>query len=60
MRWMGNEGVDAELAFEPHQHGFLQILAGGGDGQEVRFVDHDEMFVLVQDNLVEGDARFCL
>ena len=54
----GDEGVDAEFAFQPHQHGLLQVLARRRDRQKVRFVDDDEVVVLVQDHFVERNAGF--
>ena len=55
-----NQGVNAEPLFEPHQQCFLQVVAGWCDGQEVRFVGHDQMVVLVQHGFFKRDARLCI
>ena len=52
------QGADAELAHQPHQRRFLQVAAAGRCRQEVRFVHHHEVIVVVQQLEFKGDAWF--
>ena len=54
----GGDVVQAEFVFEAHQHGFLQVLARRHNGQEVRFVHHHQVRIVVQHNLVKWNGRF--
>ena len=45
---------DAQQPGQPHQCGLLQVASGGRDWQEVRFVDHHQVLVLVQQRQLKG------
>jgi hypothetical protein len=55
-----HEVVDLQLALEPHEQAFLQVLAGGRDGEEGGLVGHHELLVLEQHLLLEGDVHFAV
>ena len=44
----GGQVGQAQLIFQLHQQGVLDVAAAGGDGQKVRLVGHDQVGILVQ------------
>ena len=52
----GNEVRQVQLVPEPDEGRFLDVRAARSGGQEVRFVHHEEMVVLVQDVQFHRDA----
>ena len=54
----GHQVIQTELVFQAHKHGLLQVFAGRHDRQEVRFVHHQQVRILVQHDFPKRDRCF--